>query len=156
VGNETGRAPEQVTVFGRDIQADELRYHTRRVRVSKEFTFDAAHHLHAYDGPCQHLHGHTYRLVVTACGKPDARGIVIDFSELKQIVRECIIARLDHAYLNRVLPPMNTTAENMIVWMYEQLSMAFAARAGDVVIDRLQLWETPTSWVELERREMEL
>ena len=58
------------------------------IRVTKEFSFEMAHALTNYDGPCRNIHGHSYRLFVTVSGIPsddprDPRnGMVIDFSEL--------------------------------------------------------------------------
>lgn len=62
------RIVEALQKLGQDIGQDQLRYHRRRVLVSKEFTFDAAHHLHAYDGKCKNLHGHTYKVVFGISG----------------------------------------------------------------------------------------
>ena len=52
--------------------------------VLKEFEFDAAHYLPSYNGKCEHLHGHTYKLVVKVDGRPDMEGMVLDFSLLKK------------------------------------------------------------------------
>ena len=54
----------------------------------KEFEFDAAHYLPEYNGKCEKLHGHTYKLVVKIDGTPDKEGMVIDFVRLKEIVKE--------------------------------------------------------------------
>jgi len=54
--------PEKVQILGKDIEQHQLKYHDKRVLVSKEFTFDSAHHLHCYEGKCKSLHGHTYKL----------------------------------------------------------------------------------------------
>ncbi|MDE6046553.1 MAG: 6-carboxytetrahydropterin synthase, partial [Alistipes sp.] len=73
------------------------------IRLTKEFSFEAAHALDGYDGPCREIHGHSYRLFVTVKGHPsDAEGdpkcgMVLDFGLLKRIVGEEIVARLDHA-----------------------------------------------------------
>lgn len=53
--------------------------------IIKEFDFDAAHYLPAYNGKCEHLHGHTYKLVVKVEGTPDHEGMVIDFIKLKNL-----------------------------------------------------------------------
>ena len=45
--------------------------------VLKEFEFDAAHYLPSYNGKCEHLHGHTYKLVVKVDGVPDMEGMVL-------------------------------------------------------------------------------
>lgn len=152
------KIPSQLQSYGVDITKSELAYHKRRVAVSKEFTFDAAHHLHQYEGKCKSLHGHTYRLTITVSGFVDEVGLVIDFADIKQIYQERIESRLDHAYLNEVLPSMNTSAENMIVWMWEQLELAmddrtFAERG--VRLEELSLHETPTSKATLKRVWME-
>src|SRR5690554_6516304 len=140
--------PDKVQVLGQDIQSDQLRYHDKVVRVSKEFTFDSAHHLHCYEGKCKNLHGHTYKLQVVMCGQTDHRGIVIDFADIKRITKEYVIDRLDHQYLNEVLPPMNTTAENMVVWIYEQIKQALMNEKAlsHVKLEEIRLWETPTSY----------
>ena len=56
------------------------------MKVSKEFTFDAAHYLTKYHGKCENLHGHTYRLRVTVEGNLDEEDMVMDFCELKELV----------------------------------------------------------------------
>lgn len=140
--------PKKVQVFGEDIQKNQLKYHDKEVLVSKEFTFDSAHHLHCYEGKCKNLHGHTYKLQVMMRGKVDERGITIDFADIKRITKERVIDRLDHHYLNEALPPMNTTAENMVVWIYEQIRTALQEEGlyPSVRLEEIRLWETPTSY----------
>lgn len=147
--------PEKLLRLGTDIDEGQLRYHRRRVMIYKEFTFDAAHHLYAYEGKCNSLHGHTYRLCVTVSDTLDETGLAIDFGDVKALVQRAVVERLDHQYLNAVLPPMNTTAENMIVWIYEEIARALAGRRATARLERLKLWETPTSAAELGREEME-
>ncbi|HJV45339.1 MAG TPA: 6-carboxytetrahydropterin synthase QueD [Bacillota bacterium] len=150
------KIPEKVQKLGVDINLDQLKYHHRRVGVVKEFTFDAAHHLHAYDGKCVNLHGHTYRLIMKWSGYVNAIGIVVDFSAVKQIFKERIESRMDHQYLNEILPPMNTTAENMIVWIWEELTDALSNyQEQSVRLEELTLYETPTSYAFLKREWME-
>lgn len=149
--------PKKIEVFGVDIKKHQLRYHHKRVVVCKQFTFDSAHHLHCYEGKCKNLHGHTYKLQVMISGYTDERGIVIDFADLKELVKERIIDPLDHRYLNEVLPPMNTTAENMVVWMYEQIhaALAYYNKEQKLRLEELRLWETPTSFAMITRSMME-
>jgi 6-pyruvoyltetrahydropterin/6-carboxytetrahydropterin synthase len=149
--------PKKVQLLGEDIQSTQLKYHTKRVLISKEFTFDSAHHLHCYEGKCQNLHGHTYRLQVIMSGQTDDRGITIDFSDIKRITKENVIDRLDHQYLNEVLPLMNTTAENMVVWIYEQIQAALEQEYehSAVRLEEIRLWETPTSYAAITRALME-
>jgi 6-pyruvoyltetrahydropterin/6-carboxytetrahydropterin synthase len=153
----TYKIPKDVQVLGRDISSGQLKYHNRRVAVSKEFTFDAAHHLHCYEGKCKNLHGHTYKLVITMSGFVNEIGIAVDFGEIKAIFKKAIDEKLDHRYLNEVLPPMNTTAENMIVWMWEQVDQELEARgltAEGHRLEELKLYETPTSFAFIKREWM--
>lgn len=149
--------PRDVQQLGRDIQEQQLKYHHKSVLVSKEFTFDSAHHLHNYEGKCKNLHGHTYKLQVIMRGKVDARGIAIDFGDIKRIAKERVVDRLDHKYLNEVLPPMNTTAENMVVWMYEEIQEAIVQEGlhPDILLEEVRLWETATSYAAVTREMME-
>ena len=150
------RIVDKLQKLDEDIQRDQLRYHSKRVLVSKEFTFDAAHHLHAYDGKCKNLHGHTYKVVLGVSGYPDDRGLVIDFGDFKEIWKEKIEIYLDHRYLNETLPPMNTTAENMVVWIYEKLAEALQEKGfDDARVEFIRLYETPTSYAEARREWME-
>jgi 6-pyruvoyltetrahydropterin/6-carboxytetrahydropterin synthase len=73
------------------------------IRVTREFSFEMAHVLGDYDGPCRNIHGHSYKLFVTLIGVPtDDRanpknGMVIDFVEMKKIINREIIAKFDHS-----------------------------------------------------------
>ena len=64
------------------------------IRITKKFTFEAGHALYGYDGKCKNVHGHSYKLYVTVIGKPISDkdnvkyGMVIDFSDLKSIVKK--------------------------------------------------------------------
>ncbi len=121
------------------------------VTVVKEFRFEAAHFLPGYDGPCQFLHGHSYRLQVGLEGPVDLdTGMVVDFKEVKQLVTN-LFAGLDHSLLNSVdlpgFPTHNPTAENMVVWMFGRVSTALAERSVNVKFVRL--WETETSYAEV-------
>lgn len=155
------RIVEKLQKINEDINKNQLRYHTKRVLVSKEFTFDAAHHLHCYDGKCKNLHGHTYKVVFGLSGMVDERGIMIDFSEIKDIWKNEIEIFLDHKYLNETLPLMNTTAENIVVWIYEKMCGALKREDRqhqyiDARIEFVRLYETPTSFAEARREWMEV
>lgn len=153
------RIVEALQKLDQDIRRDQLRYHRRRVLVSKEFTFDAAHHLHAYDGKCKNLHGHTYKVVFGISGRPDEIGMTVDFGTIKEIWKNEIETYLDHRYINETLPPMNTTAENMVVWLFEKMEEALQSEAYrnsvlEVRTEFVRLYETPTSYAEARREWM--
>lgn len=68
------------------------------ITVSKEFAFEAAHMLSEHEGDCKNLHGHSYKLIVEATGDIQ-NGMVIDFKDLKNIVKETIIDKIDHSFI---------------------------------------------------------
>jgi 6-pyruvoyltetrahydropterin/6-carboxytetrahydropterin synthase len=117
-----------------------------RVQVTKAFTFDAAHVLPWHPGKCRQLHGHTYRLEVTVAGPVGPQGLVTDFATVDEIVRQRVLDRYDHAYLNDFLD--NPTAELVAVAIWKELEEAgFGGPA--LRLAGLRLWETPDSSVEL-------
>lgn len=92
--------------------------------VSKEFEFEASHHLDpALLGPthkCCRMHGHSYRVrVYCSAQELDARGFVIDYAEISAAV-DPVVAQLDHRFLNQALP-FHTTAENLAHWFFYTL-----------------------------------
>ncbi|MFJ7952527.1 6-carboxytetrahydropterin synthase QueD [Lysinibacillus sp. NPDC096418] len=152
------RIVDKLQKIDEDIHRSQLNYHSKRVLVSKEFTFDAAHHLHDYEGKCKNLHGHTYRVVLGLSGYTDERGLMIDFGDIKEIWKQKIEIYLDHRYLNETLPPMNTTAENIVVWIYEKLVEALLEeqRFNGARVEFIRLYETPTSYAEARREWMDV
>ncbi|KAA0770138.1 6-carboxytetrahydropterin synthase QueD [Bacillus sp. AR2-1] len=153
------RIVENLQKMDKDIQRKQLKYHNKRVMVSKEFTFDAAHHLHCYEGKCKNLHGHTYKVVFGISGYVNEIGLAIDFGDIKEIWKNEIEIYLDHRYLNETLPAMNTTAENMVVWIYEKMAEALLKdnRVNEYKgarVEFVRLFETPTSYAEVRREWM--
>ena len=90
-------------------------------QVSVEETFSAGHALRGYKGKCENPHGHNYRVQVTLEGPQlDNIGLLVDFTQLKHVVRE-IIKRLDHQFINDLEPftVVNPSAENMAKYFYD-------------------------------------
>jgi 6-pyruvoyltetrahydropterin/6-carboxytetrahydropterin synthase len=130
------------------------------VTVTRRLMFNAAHRVHNPDlpdaenerlfGKCNNpnWHGHNYTLDVSVRGPIDPRtGYVIDLGELKQLVRERVVDRIDHKNLNLDVPFMQgiiPTSENIITAIWREL--APAVRPGRLV--RLVLWETANNYVE--------
>lgn len=152
------RIVEGLQRINRDIKREELRYHKKRILVSKSFTFDASHHLHCYEGKCKNLHGHTYKVIFGISGHPNEIGLVMDFSEIKELWKEEIEPYLDHRYLNETLPKMNTSAENMVVWIYEKMQDALNTKdhliRSGVRVEFVRLFETESSYAEARREWM--
>lgn len=125
------------------------------IKVTKGFSFDAAHFLPNHKGKCSSMHGHTYRLEVTVVrgnGKliesGSDEGMVIDFTDLKAIVKAEVIDKVDHKVLNDVFS-FRTTAENIAAHIFSVLTEKL--QSLDVKVEKVKLWETPDSYAEVER-----
>ena len=141
-----------------------------KIRLTKEFSFESAHALDGYAGACREIHGHSYRLFVTVAGEPSGDagasdyGMVMDFRELKRIVTEQIVSRMDHAFVLRRSVANEQLAESlrgrfgrieMVDYQptCENMLSDFAARIirelpAGVVLHSLRLHETATSFAE--------
>lgn len=139
------------------------------IRVTKSFTFEMAHALWNYDGPCRNIHGHSYRLEVTVKGPvgQDAEspklGMVMDFSELKKIVKTVVVDFYDHSVVvsSKASQPEIDRVEQMFDKYYvvdyqptcENLVIDMAGRIREklpkgLTLYRLKLRETANSWAE--------
>lgn len=139
------------------------------IRITKEFKFEMAHALKGYDGPCQNIHGHSYELKVTVAGYPimdennPKLGMVMDFGDLKKIVRETVIDVFDHALVLNNKYPANISAElkktfNKVIFLdYQPTSELMVADFAQrikvkfpegVHLKYLLLRETVTSYAE--------
>ncbi len=115
--------------------------------LTVERTFSAAHRLRGYQGPCERLHGHNYRVQVTVGGSQlDEQGMLIDFAELKAICDQ-VIDGLDHQYLNDLEPfrDSNPSSENLARYIYEQVAARLGGRP--VAVKWVKVWESATSVV---------
>ena len=140
-----------------------------RIRVTKEFRFEAAHALKGYDGPCRNVHGHSYELSVTVIGIPvsDTRsaklGMVMDFGDLKKIIKKQIVDPFDHALLlnselsqeelenfgepftNIVFLPYQPTIENFLLDFAKRIRDLLPP---DVELHSMRLRETASCYAE--------
>lgn len=141
-----------------------------KIRITKQFSFETGHALYGYDGKCRNVHGHSYRLSVTVIGSPisDSNnikfGMVIDFSDLKKIVKEEIVDVFDHATVfNKNTPHIELAKElsdrghNVILADYqptsEMMVIDFAQKIKkrlpqNISLHSLRLQETATSFAE--------
>ncbi len=137
-----------------------------KIRITKEFDFEAAHALDGYEGKCQHIHGHSYHLKVTLIGEPledeclSDCGMVVDFGDIKKIVRGHVYEEFDHRLIIRKdsrfkgiektdgrvrYVDYQPTCENMLV---EIVQMIQKQLKGDVTLHSAFLRETATSYAE--------
>ena len=140
------------------------------IRITKQFSFETGHALYGYDGKCKNVHGHSYRLEVTVIGIPinDKTnvkfGMVIDFGDLKKIVKEEIVNVFDHATVfNKNTPHVELAREleirghNVLLVDYqptsEMMVIDFASKIKkrlprNIKLFSLKLQETATSFAE--------
>ncbi|MBV7441144.1 6-carboxytetrahydropterin synthase [Weeksellaceae bacterium TAE3-ERU29] len=142
----------------------------QKIRITKIFTFETAHALFGYDGKCKNVHGHSYKLYVTLRGTPicdknsEKLGMVIDFGDLKEIVKREIVDPLDHAVLlNKnsghislgetlikeghkvVFTEYQPTCENMLIDFATKIKSQLPEK---VELVHLKLYETENSYGE--------
>ncbi len=140
------------------------------IRITKQFSFETGHALYGYDGKCKNVHGHSYKLSVTVIGTPISDqnnvkfGMVIDFSDLKKIVKEEVVDVFDHATVfNKNTPHIDLANElksrghNVILADYQPTSEMMVIDFAEKIIKRLpqhinlhslKLQETETSFAE--------
>ncbi|WP_420603651.1 6-pyruvoyl trahydropterin synthase family protein [Flagellimonas sp.] len=141
-----------------------------KIRITKQFNFEAGHALYGYDGKCRNVHGHSYKLSVTVIGTPisDAdhvkHGMVIDFGDLKKIVNEEIVDQFDHATIfnknsphvelanelserghSIILADYQPTSENMVIDFASKIK---ARLPENIQLHSIKLQETETSFAE--------
>ena len=123
-------------------------------KITTEFTFNAAHSIRDYDGPCGRLHGHTYtvRLEATSdhlhaseyCPHP---AMVADFRTLKWAKRDVLKGGLDHCNLNEVLPKgYESTSEMIAQYIYDKTKKTLP----EGIKLKVAVSESPNSWAEYE------
>lgn len=107
------------------------------VRLSKSFTFEAAHHLPCFpEGhKCRRMHGHSFKVEVVVEGEMDpARGYLIDYGDIKRAIAPVHDA-LDHRCLNDIEGLANPTAEMLAAWIWERLAPAVPLLSEVVVCE---------------------
>ena len=140
-----------------------------KIRVTKRFHFEMAHILYEYDGLCRNIHGHSYKLEVTLLGETLNRpgdpkdGMVLDFGDLKTIVKSEIVDRLDHALMVSQMVPENQlellkkTTNRIIMVDFQPTSENVAAYIAEILQQHLpsgvslfsiRLYETINSYAE--------
>jgi len=141
-----------------------------KIRITKQFDFETAHALYGYDGKCKNIHGHSYHLHVTVIGTPiddlsnSKNGMVLDFGDLKKLVKEEIVDVFDHTTILNgksphkelaqtlkdnahriVLVDYQPTSENMLFDIADRIKKQLP---NHVSLHSLKLFETASSYAE--------
>lgn len=140
-----------------------------KIRVTKRFHFEMAHMLYKYDGLCRNIHGHSYNLEVTLTGEPFNQpghpkdGMVMDFSDLKNLVKLEIVNRFDHSLMvNKLVPEkqielLRKTSERILLVDFQPTTENIAGFIAGILQEKLppgaslfsiRLYETVTSFAE--------
>ncbi|MBU2639128.1 MAG: 6-carboxytetrahydropterin synthase QueD [Nanoarchaeota archaeon] len=142
------------------------------MNITKVFNWHCAHRLVGHRGLCKNVHGHTYKLEVEIEGNPQiggsSDGMIVDFSDLKSLVKKFIVDKFDHAfvynsnsYTDKLIAkflktkidqkllalPFNTTAENMAQWIFKELTTQ-KKLTDKITVTKIRLWETDTAYAE--------
>lgn len=148
-----------------------------KVSITKEFSWDMAHILAGHEGLCKNLHGHTYKMQIEVTRKSEdvimseinCKGMVIDFKDLKQLVKDKIVEPLDHAFMYWVNSPEQLEHEIAEILIKNERKVArvnyrptaeemamdfFTTLTKELLLLNLELravkvWETPTSFAEV-------
>lgn len=144
--------------------------------ITRRLEFDAGHRISAHNSQCRHLHGHRYRLEITLSGDIIAdegvaqQGMVMDFSEVKQIAKSVLVDHWDHAFLvysgdtkvlqflrsiedhKTVVLDVQPTAENLALIAFGILEGAYRDKYGNhLQLEQVRLYETPNCWADAVR-----
>ena len=143
------------------------------MRITRRLEFDAGHRIPDHASQCRHLHGHRYALEITLSGEvietegSPARGMLIDFGDVKAIAKQHIVDIWDHAFLayrgdtavvdflqgmpghKTVLLDVIPTAENLAAEAFRILEPLYTGIYRDQLrLERVRLYETPNCWAD--------
>jgi len=110
-----------------------------------ESKFAAAHQLRGYQGKCERLHGHNWRVTIAVTAERlDEVGLAVDFHVLKKSLRE-VLDQLEHTFLNEIFPftQINPSSENLAKWIYD--TMAKKTNDDNIEVASVTVWESDTA-----------
>ncbi|MBW8371256.1 MAG: 6-carboxytetrahydropterin synthase QueD [Thiobacillus sp.] len=145
--------------------------------ITRRLEFDAGHRIPHHASQCRHLHGHRYALEITLSGDiirtegAAEQGMVMDFSDVKNIANAVLVNQWDHAFLvyqgdravveflaslpghKTVVLPVVPTAENLAEEAFRILDAAYLdTYANQLRLERVRLYETPNNWADAVRQ----
>ena len=141
--------------------------------ISSKLEFDAGHRIPSHNSQCRHLHGHRYAVEITLSGDIITdegiakQGMVMDYSEVKQIAKDALVDKWDHAFLvysgdvqvlqflqsiedhKTVVLDTPPTAENLVLVAFNILDSAYQDNYGNHLrLEQVRLFETPNCWAD--------
>jgi 6-pyruvoyltetrahydropterin/6-carboxytetrahydropterin synthase len=141
--------------------------------ITRRLEFDAGHRIPDHKSQCRHLHGHRYAIEITLSGEiidqagDAANGMVMDFSQVKELAMRHLVDAWDHAFLvyqgdravadflgtlpghKTVLLDRVPTAENLARIAFDRLEGAYRDTYGNHLrLERIRLYETPNCWAD--------
>ena len=144
--------------------------------ITRKLEFDAGHRIPGHRGDCRNLHGHRYVLHITLSGEvqnrqdDSSKGMVMEFTDVKQLATEHLVALWDHAFLvyegdtpvrqfldslpghKTVVLDRIPTVENLAGIAFDILRDVFERQSGSkLMLESIRLFETPNSWAEVRR-----
>lgn len=148
------------------------------MRITRRLEFDAGHRIPNHKSQCKHLHGHRYAIEITLIGDiintegESSQGMVMDFSDVKQIAKSKIVDPWDHAFLVyqhdtavcdflKTIPDHKTvildvvpTAENLARVAFDILDPAYhGIYHQHLKLQQVRLYETPNNWADAVRQD---
>lgn len=115
-------------------------------RLMIETSFASAHQLRGYQGKCENLHGHNWKVhVFVDSDRLNEIDIAIDFHDLKRMTNE-LISQLDHKFLNDIYPftKKNPSSENIAKWIFDSLKDKLKTYEN-LKISSVTVWESDTA-----------
>jgi 6-pyruvoyltetrahydropterin/6-carboxytetrahydropterin synthase len=144
--------------------------------ITRRLEFDAGHRIPQHASQCRHLHGHRYAIEITLSGDiirtegAAGQGMVMDFSDVKNIANAVLVNQWDHAFLvyqgdhavveflaslpghKTVVLPVVPTAENLAAEAFRILDAAYLDTYGNqLCLQQVRLYETPNNWADAVR-----
>jgi len=144
--------------------------------ITRRLEFDAGHRIPNHKSQCKHLHGHRYAIEITLYGEViteegrSEQGMVMDFSDVKDIAKSKLVDAWDHAFLvyrgdqpvckflaglpnhKTVILEVVPTAENLAQVAFDILDPAYQDIYGNHLrLERVRIYETPNNWANCER-----
>ncbi|MFZ5946611.1 MAG: 6-pyruvoyl trahydropterin synthase family protein [Stygiobacter sp.] len=134
------------------------------MKIAKEYRWEMGHRLPFHEGKCKNLHGHSYKCMVEINGEPDKNGMVLDYYDMKKIIKP-IIEELDHSFMvwsddkeviefldkinsKKVIVDFQSTAENICLYLLERIKKTDLPKNINTL--KVKVFETENTYAEEE------